>query len=308
MTPDIPEQVTKALISIDTKILTLAYKDIAQPGVQQVGKALSTVLGLGNTAMLPLKLMNEKAQMWFTAHMESYRKRLENVPPEDIVEVAPEIGVPILEKLEKTTNPKLSELYLNLLAAASVADTAALTHPRFVLLIESMAPDEAKVLDYMWKPTPRIHLPYIRVTAGEHLAEGESSDGRPIETILKNVTVLETSDYLAFPKNSRLYINNLISLGLLYAEEGRMTVNQSDYDFLEKHFQGEIQYSGGWFAREHKLPHAFITTQLGYYDLTELGLSFLQVCSPVERVRPAVTTQPVPTRHKAPKKKTPPRP
>jgi hypothetical protein len=75
MTPDTPTQITKSLLGIDTKILTLVYDDLAKPGVQQVGKALSTVLGLGNTALLPLKLANEKAQLWYTKHMEEYRRK-----------------------------------------------------------------------------------------------------------------------------------------------------------------------------------------------------------------------------------------
>jgi hypothetical protein len=280
MTPTTPEQITKALINIDAKFLTLAYKDLAQPGVKQVGKALSTVIGLGNTALLPLKLLNEKANLLFAHHMEAYRKRLESIPDEDIVEVAPEIGAPILERLEKTTNEKLSELYINLLAGASVTDTAGLAHPRFVLLIESLAPDEAKVLDYMWKPRPRIHLPFIRVTAHQKLAEGENPEEKPVETVLKDVTVLETSDYLAFPNNSRLYINNLLALGLLHTEETRMTIDKKDYDFLANHYQSEIQNNASRFAINNKLPTAHIITHHGYYELTDLGLSFLTICSP----------------------------
>ena len=57
---DIPSQVVAAAVS-DEKVLRLFYHDFAQPGVRQVGKALSTVLGLGNTALLPVKLVNDKA-------------------------------------------------------------------------------------------------------------------------------------------------------------------------------------------------------------------------------------------------------
>lgn len=281
MLPDTPAQITKALAEVDNKTLSLVYKDMAQPGVKQVGKAMETVFSLGNTILLPLKLLNEKAQLLFASHMEAYRKRLENVPEEKIVEVAPEIGVPIVEKLEKTVNPKLSELYINLLAASSVTDTVALTHPRFVLLIESMAPDEVKILEHLWRP--RKHLPFIRVTATEYYEGGGTPPlGRPIETVLNNATILETGDYLNFPKNTPLYLNNLVALGLVHAEDTRMTVDKTDYGLLEKHFQEIVKYNASLFAINNKLPQAFITIHHGYYDLTDLGLSFLKVCSPKE--------------------------
>jgi len=193
MTPDASEQITKALINIDAKILTLAYKDLAQPGVQQVGKALSTVLGLGNTVLLPLKLLNEKANYWFSSYMEAYRVRLAEVPPEQVIEVAPELGVPLLEKLEKTTNPTLRDLYIKLLTTASLVDTAALAHPRFIPIIESITPDEARILTYMAEKEAR--LPYITVVVQPNIGPDDKKESQPIETLLDHKTVLEFSDH-----------------------------------------------------------------------------------------------------------------
>ncbi len=283
MTPDeAPEPVTNALLKIDAKILTLAYKDLAQPGVQQVGKALSTVLGLGNTALLPLKLVNEKAQLWFASHMEKYRKQLEQVPEEQVAEVPPEIGGPILEKLEKTTNERLSDLYINLLAGASVASTAGLAHPRFAQIIESLAPDEAKVLDYMWQQTPAIELPYIQVSASQYsrMDEQESPGPSPIGIILKPVTILSTRDYLAYPQNAHLYLNNLLALGLIKTEDNRTLPDQTDYNTLQAYYKDQIDFNIGSFVNYHKLSRAHVMTYMGFYELTDLGISFLRACSP----------------------------
>jgi hypothetical protein len=272
MEPDVPAQVTKALINIDTKILSLAYTDLAQPGVQQVGKALSTVLGLGNTALLPLKLVNEKAQLWFTSHMESYRKRLEQVPEDQIVEVAPEIGVPILEKLEKTTNPSLSELYINLLAGASVAETAELAHPRFVQIIESLAPDEVKILESFRK---KSYTPFISLFQDKSVTpEGQKPNPFNTDTVTKKirlrVTLFEITDILALRLNSSFYFQNLEALGLIRADDDFRLIGD-EYDSLLKaseHIVNAPQESKDIKVRVEK----------GCYDLTSFGHTFLQAC------------------------------
>lgn len=276
MMPDTPEQITKALVNIDAKILTLAYKDLAQPGVRQVGKALSTVLGLGNTVLLPFKLLNDKAQLLFASHMEEYRKRLEDVPTEKIVEVAPEIGVPIMDRLERTINPKLSELYINLLASASVSDTTALAHPRFVLIIESITPDEAKILEWFDEAKPM--LPYISALAQEKQDAENASRSRPVTTVLDKTTILSCSDYLTLPSNASLYLNNLTALGLLSIEEKRGPAKSDDLDLLHEHYRSTIREQGKRFAAANELPFAHVVTTHGYFELTELGKSFMQAC------------------------------
>lgn len=45
-------------------LIVEVYGDLAKPGVQQVGKALETVLGLGNTILWPLALANARARAW----------------------------------------------------------------------------------------------------------------------------------------------------------------------------------------------------------------------------------------------------
>jgi hypothetical protein len=276
MIPEVPEQVTKALVNIDAKILTLVYKDLAQPGVQQVGKALSTVLGLGNTVMLPFKLLNEKAQLLFEGHMEKYRKSLEDVPEERIVEVAPELGVPILERLEKTTNGTLSDLYVNLLTSASLAAKASLAHPRFVLIIESITPDEAKILRLLHEI--KTMLPFISALAQEKQDVENAFRSRPVTTVLEKTTELSFSDYLALPDNASLYLNNLNALGLIAAKDKRIPAGDSTLDLLYKHYQPAIQDAGKRFAAANQLPFADVVTTHGYFELTALGKSFMQAC------------------------------
>lgn len=56
-------------------LLIEIYGDIARPGVRQVGKALETVIGLGNTILWPIALANEHSRMALENNLERYRKK-----------------------------------------------------------------------------------------------------------------------------------------------------------------------------------------------------------------------------------------
>lgn len=124
-------------------VIKEVYGDLAKPGVQQVGKALSTIIGLGNTMLWPLALMNEKAKIALESNLERYRNKLKDTLPDEVCEVPPEIGVPIAEKLSYVTNEELSEMYTELLANASQINKANVAHPSFVNVINNISPDEA---------------------------------------------------------------------------------------------------------------------------------------------------------------------
>ena len=80
-------------------LLSDIYGDLLKPGVKQAGKALETIIGLGNTILWPIALGNERARVALERNLEKYRSQLENIPEEGIVAVPAEIGVPIAEKL-----------------------------------------------------------------------------------------------------------------------------------------------------------------------------------------------------------------
>ncbi len=76
------------------RILELIYKDLPQPSVKKIGKALGTVFELSNTILLQVKLLNEKVRLNYEKHMNSYKEKLNEIPDEEICEVPPEIGLP----------------------------------------------------------------------------------------------------------------------------------------------------------------------------------------------------------------------
>ena len=65
-------------------ILSEIYGDLLRPGVKQVGKALETVVGLGNTILWPIALINGLGDLTLKRNLEKYRGKLENIPEPEI--------------------------------------------------------------------------------------------------------------------------------------------------------------------------------------------------------------------------------
>lgn len=265
---DITSQVVGAAVS-DEKILRLFYQDFAQPGVKQVGKALSTVLGLGNTILLPVKMVNEKAHALYASHMEQYRKNLEQVPEEKVVEVAPEIGVPILEKLEKTTNKTISDMYINLLTNASHIDLVNQAHPRFVSVIESLTQDEALILnDVPLRGSDQI----LHISIESHLTfmhEGQMQHG--VSKSVNQATKYHKPGIINLPERAAFYFDNLRGLGLLTDHKSNHFKSLGDpYAVLKESYKSEMVPGTMYNERKQVIE--------GYYERTPFCRLFLEAC------------------------------
>ncbi len=187
-------------------LLKEIYGDLAKPGVSQVGKALSTVVGLGNTILWPVALLNEKAKISLENNLNKYRERLKDIPEENIIEVPPEVGVPIAEKLAYVSNEELSNMYVELLAKASSINLASQAHPSFVNAINNFSPDEAILLNAM-KFAGDIPFVDVRLTV---MGKNEWFSLNPL---FFNIQI--TGKSLAFPENTSAYISNFEGLGIL---------------------------------------------------------------------------------------------
>lgn len=244
-------------------VLKEAYGDLAKPGVEQAGKALGTVIGLGNTILWPVALANEKAKIALEKNLEKYRKRLENIPKEEIAEVAPELGVPIGEKIAYVTNEELSDMYVELLAKASIGSSASLAHPSFVNVINNLSPDEAVLLKALRNTQS---LPFIETRLQRNGVEGWNTLD-PIYSPLSKITGL------SFPNNVVAYISNFEGLGILQVRTDIYMVGEGIYEPLE--LESKARYKGLEDIPEPKMQ---ITCQKGKIDVTPFGRLFLQAC------------------------------
>lgn len=255
---------TAAAAAGDEKVLRLFYQDLAQPGVKQVDRALSTVLGLGNTILLPVKMANDKARVLYARHMENYRKNLEAIPEEKIIEVAPEIGVPVLEKLEKTTNDAIGKMYVNLLSNASHIDLAKNAHPRFVSVIESLTRDEAIILQRKHSYFFITIVCLIDLYSGGKVLKGMTT---PVE----RGTLYHKPGILELPENAPFYFDNLCGLGLLaIAHNSVLAASGDPYQQLKDAFAEVINANQG--------PNDRIEVREGEYKRTPFCDLFLKAC------------------------------
>ncbi|MBK9334819.1 MAG: hypothetical protein IPM96_21070 [Ignavibacteria bacterium] len=78
-----------SLIKDTSKLVSQIYEDLAQPGVKQVGIALESVLGLSNTLLLPLRLINEKSNEIFKANMNKFRKKWRRYLMKELIKSLP---------------------------------------------------------------------------------------------------------------------------------------------------------------------------------------------------------------------------
>lgn len=245
------------------ELLKEVYGDLAKPGVQQVGLAIGTIFGLGNTLLMPLALKNEKAKLVLENNLNRYREKLENVPNDQICEVVPEIGVPVIEKFLYVTNEELSEMYAELLAKASQTQHANVAHPSFVNILSNMSPDEAVLLKSI-RHVP-FGIPYIEV----RLQRKDKYEWLTLNEMMPGVPHL---DQLNTPSNIYAYISNLEGLGLLRIRSDIFMAGENVYEPLEEN--AKTIYSNLASSNQDR----DLTFSRGRIDITPLGRLFMLAC------------------------------
>ncbi len=243
-------------------LLKEIYGDLAKPGVTQAGKALSTVIGLANTILLPFHWANERTRLAVENNLEKYRKRLEAVPEEEITPVRPEIGVPILEKLCYVTDEELSDLYVNLLAKASCVDTAQFAHPSFVNIINNLSPDEAVLLKEMHR---RDALAFLTA----RLLIKDAAGWLVVGDLLTGV---EKQIHLSFSGNIIAYFSNFEGLGLIAIRRDDFLSDRSLYRDLE------TLYRPTFTPANYDPEKDILNFQTGFMDITPFGELFMTAC------------------------------
>ncbi len=264
-----PELLKEVLSS--PALLKEIYSDLAKPGVKEVGKAIEGVLGLGNTVLYPLHLINGCADSALQKNLERFREKVTEIPSEYIVPVAPEIGVPILERIAYVSDEKLSEMYLNLLTKASSKYTQDLAHPSFINKLNEMTPDEASFLK-KFNLNKTFHgcnflfrgdIPHKPWSDAEYLYSFSFD-------IMKG---------LVYPLKLKIYLNSLESLGIVkinsfpLAKESDIVNYGLEYEEL-KTYLNEILPDYGYINGNLFKGEAFSVS------ITEIGKAFMEACIP----------------------------
>ena len=254
-------QLAKAIFSVP-ELLKEIYSDLAKPGVQQVGKALGGILGLGNTALYPVHLLNERTSIILKLNMDKYREQMENTKDDDTIEVAPEIGVPIAEKLSYVSNEELSNMYINLLAKASTKTTVNQAHPGFANLIDRLCPDEAIFLKNMKQFGD---MPFVEVIL-------KWKDKNQWTTIKDFACTFNYLNGLNNEQNIGSYITNLDALGILSIRRDIwIEPQETTYDPIKDVYRSMK-------IDENILKERFIDFKKCQVKITQLGIMFIKAC------------------------------
>ena len=256
-----------SFIKTAPELLVLIYKDLAQPGVIKVGQALSTVLDLTNTILLPFKLLNEKTRITFEHNLRTYKQRIEEIPNDKICEVPPEIGIPILDKLTYVTDESISNLFINLLAKASSTDSNHLAHPSFINCINSLSPDEAIIIDYL---SDKSSFPFIEVKAFK----------KANHITIMEIALVDMPSTLTFTNNIEAYLNNLSGLGIITTSPGEHLSDENLYAKLIEKF-GNVHT----FLKDTcvKAGYDKVDYGKGVFHITKYGRMFIQACTHKKR-------------------------
>ena len=251
-----------------TQLLPMVYQDALQPGVKQLGVALESVLSLVPTLMLPFKYVSEAAKLRLSAHLNELRQKLESRNPDDTKPIAPEIGVPVIEKLLHTQDKQLASLYLQLLAQASDAKGQQFAHPSFPALIANLSPDEAALLQLFAGDDVRLTRPTLHFFL-QHKEESSVLLRGPL-------TGWEQLIKIHFANNMPAYVMNLVRCGIFelsaHLPSGHIYSlrHHQDVEVLTKLYSPE-------FGQPMQIDTRLIVNE-GHIHLTEYGQMFIRAC------------------------------
>ncbi|EOP35272.1 hypothetical protein IKI_05802 [Bacillus toyonensis] len=262
------------VISSAMPLLTQIYNDLAAPGVKKIGQSLESVLDIAQTTLLPIKFWSEKKKITFQNNLEQYRKKIEKIDEEDIIDVSPEIGIPIIEKLTYTSNEELSKLFTNLLTKAASSQNVHLGHPGFIKIIESLSVDEAKIIQYFSN-----HVIGEGIDTIPHITlRAQKADKNGGADVYQYLSGIEYQTELIYPQNMQLYLDNLVSLGIIENHPNIPLADETRYEKVENkydHLKEEIEQ----FMQEDKANlWESIETKQGYYLITNYGQTFIEAC------------------------------
>lgn len=256
---------TLALLSEANKdgLLKLIYQDLAQPGVREVGKALQTVLSLGNNVLLPLRLLNETTRAFETRKFNQIANRFSSIPHDTLIDVSPEIGIPILESLSHTSDESLRTLFIELLASSADLARVDLVHPSFVKVIQNLSPDEGLI------------LASIKDDQGIAFVSIEARTLGKDETTIVHDILLVPPDDVQLPHRMPLYIFNLVGLGLLEIRRNLFLLDPNKYGNIEVFFKEQFDLVKSSFSDDNYVEVEF---NRHVAVLSPYGKSFIEAC------------------------------
>jgi hypothetical protein len=245
-------------------VLSQVYTDLAQPAMKKAGIALEAIVGLGATSLLPIRLLNEKCEAVFRRNMGRYAEAMQKVPEIEIRQVAAEIGIPILERFTYVSDQRIASMFATLLAAASRDVSSTDAHPSFIVVIDSLSPDEAKILKWL---SSQVCIPC------ESIHSNTSGGGQA--THHDRCICIPKDLGCSFHCKQGVYLNNLVGLGILrHPPFGSTLLGDEIYRPLEEMHRDAVKELKERYGSDK------IRRERSYYQLTPYGQIFCKVSLP----------------------------
>lgn len=243
--------------------LKALYSDVAQPGLQVIGKSLANVMDFCAIPTHLLQYLSDSVKINLAHRLKEYGKKLEAVPEDKRCPVDPQIGAPIIDHLRTTTNDEIADMFTTLLANASNLDTLDKAHPSFTHLVSQLSVDEARIIKYL-KNKDDIQYCSFQV---------DLKDDGGFISLIKRATLISDEIELTYPENVAVYLSNLVSLGILEDREGTFRMEESVYKKIcDKYDLSSLK------EKYRKKGYQDVSYEKSYYEVTSLGRLFINAC------------------------------
>lgn len=256
---------------LEKKATEEALKTIGEllgPLAKKTGQALGDLADvILNPIFNPIRLKNEKSRLIHERNIKLLTKAFEPIPEDKVLEIAPEMSIPILERLSYTSSDEIAAMFVELLGKAANQEKIYLAHPAFRFMIERMSVDEAKIIEYLSHKDGK-YLIYLNI-------QYENVDDLGLIGVeYKYLTEFIHID-LKFPHLLNSYIENLIGMGVLVDIPDRKASTDIYNNLIEVYrplFENLEKEKG-------HLRHFY--WHEGILEITFLGSLFINACMPV---------------------------
>lgn len=243
------------------------YDDLGHPVSTELGQAGGTVLGLLNTVLTPIRLLNSVSKAKADKFIKDYQEKINSIPEEQYCEPNPAIIGPMIEHAKyKITEDTLREHCLSLMVATSNTDNLCKPLLSFDNILNQLTPIEIKLLKFLFLPTPKQNYPIAYI---------KSVTNTGFTVIFRNLTDIKFEN-LSFD-NLATILSNYERLGIIKIDmlnhigdgidQYKYVKESSIFKELDSYYQLSAAYA------PDNPPH--LDYEVGSFYATSLGESFI---------------------------------
>lgn len=270
-----------AEVILSGQLLKEIYSDLQSPAIKAFGTTLKDVIDFGVDGVIyPVQLISEKRKIRMAINLKHYEEELKQTDSKNHIPVQSDVALPILVNFANVSNKNIIDAFVKLLVKASNQDTANLVHPGFTKVLERLSSDEVKII----KQLNRRYSQGIRCIVDVSFFSWHQQDNTVIElaSFKQKVFITEYNfEDLLFSKRLNLYMENLLSLGLLSFDEvetNEVNLDPSFKKMIEKYQKENNLYSWSEYIGYYNEVHEQRKIKRGMLSFTHYGSLFVKAC------------------------------